>query len=87
MALTFPNPSRSFDQARNAIRFIGHDGIFEILFYVEVGVLAQSGRGAPSEAECLRAFDAVRSSIQDAARTAYSNGPRPFYMLKAADFR
>ena len=42
MTLAFPNPSRSFDDARNAVRFIGHDGMFEVRFFVEAGALAKS---------------------------------------------
>ncbi|MDH7797558.1 MULTISPECIES: DUF1488 domain-containing protein [unclassified Beijerinckia] len=87
MTLTFPNPSRSFDQARNAIRFTAHDGLFEVPFYVAIDALAKSGNRASSEAECLKAFDAARSSVQDAARAAYTNGHRGFYMLKAVNFR
>ncbi|MGO8112649.1 DUF1488 family protein, partial [Rhizobium leguminosarum] len=30
MALAFLNQSRSFDAARNAVRFIGHDGMFQV---------------------------------------------------------
>ncbi len=32
MTLEFLNPSRSFDKVRNAIHFIGHDGMFEVRF-------------------------------------------------------
>ena len=42
MTLAFPNPSRSFDEVRNAVRFIGHDGMFEVRFFVEAGALAKS---------------------------------------------
>ena len=42
MSLAFPNPSRSFDEVRNAVRFIGHDGMFEVPFFVEADAL--SGR-------------------------------------------
>ena len=28
MTLNFPNPSRSFDEKRNAVRFSGYDGMF-----------------------------------------------------------
>ena len=66
MTLAFPNLSRSFDEARNAVRFIGHDGMFEVPFFIEAGALARAeagiGKTKPSEAECLRAFDAVRGS-------------------------
>ena len=91
MTLIFPNPSRSFDEARNAVRFTGHDGMFEVRFFVDADVLAQSdttlrGTGA-SERKYLSAFDALRTSIQDVAREAYSHGRRNFYTLTTADFR
>jgi hypothetical protein len=86
MTLAFPNPSRSFDDVRNAVRFTGHDGMFEVPFYIETGAL--SGRGAAlSEAEYLSAFDAKRGSIHDVAREAYSHGRRTSYTLTSADFR
>ena len=79
MTLAFPNPSRSFDEARNAVRFTGHDGMFKVRFFVESDALGgQTGGGKtkPSETDCLTAFDAVRGSIHDVARQAYSNGRR-----------
>ena len=91
MTLAFPNPSRSFDEARNAVLFFGHVGLFEIRFFVEAGALAISGTALPisgmSEAKCLSAFDAVRTSILEVAREAYSHGRRNYYTLTAADFR
>jgi hypothetical protein len=91
VTLAFPNPSRSFDEARNAVRFTGHDGMFEVRFFVEAGALAQSDTTlhgtAMSETKYLSAFDALRASIQDVAREAYSHGRRNSYTLTAADFR
>lgn len=91
MTLAFLNPSRSFDEAKKAVRFIGHDGMFEVPFFIEAGALAKagakSGRTQLSEAECLTAFDAARGSIHDVAREAYSHGRRTYYTLTAADFR
>ncbi|KXF75405.1 hypothetical protein ATN84_19275 [Paramesorhizobium deserti] len=87
MTLEFPNPSRSFDEVRNAIRFIGHDGMFEVPFFVETAALAQPGRTPLSERDFLTAFDSARSSIHDVAREAYSQGRRTSYTLTAADFR
>jgi hypothetical protein len=43
----FPNPSRRFDEARNAVLFFGHDGVFEVRFFVEAGTLAISGTALP----------------------------------------
>jgi hypothetical protein len=87
MTLEFPNRSRSFDEARNAVRFLGYDGMFEVPFFVEAGALARSGRKELSEAEYLTAFDAARNSIHDVAREAYSHGRRTSYTLTATDFR
>jgi hypothetical protein len=87
LTLEFPNRSRSFDEARSAVRFIGHDGMFEVPFFVEIGALAGSGRAELSEQESLTAFDAARGSIHDVAREAYSHGRRTSYTLTAADFR
>lgn len=87
MTLEFPNPSRSFDEVRNAVRFVGHDGMFEVPFFVETSALAKAGKTQLSEADSLTAFDAARSSIHDVAREAYSQGRRTAYTLTAADFR
>jgi hypothetical protein len=40
-----------------------------------------------SEAQCLSAFDALRTSIHDVAREAYSNNRLNSYTLTATDFR
>lgn len=68
MALEFPNLSRSFDEARNAIRFSGYDGMTQVPFLIEAGALPRSGKTALSEEECLTAFDAARGSIHNVAR-------------------
>lgn len=91
MTLAFPNPSRSFDRTRNAVRFTGYDGMFEVPFFVETSALGQSGaepRGEDiPETRFLSAFDALRASIHDAARKAYFGGRRTSYILTAADLR
>lgn len=87
MTLEFPNRSRSFDEVRNAVRFMGHDGMIQVPFFVEADALAAKGSANPSEDECLSAFDAARSSINDAARKAYSKGRHNAYTLKAGDLR
>lgn len=87
MTLEFPNSSRSFDEVRNVVRFMGHDGMIAVPFFVETDALATKGSANPSEAECLSAFDAARSSINDVARKAYSKGRHNTYTLKAGDFR
>ncbi len=91
MTLEFPNRSRSFDDVRNAVRFVGHDGMFEVRFFVEADALTPSDpelrRAGVVETNSLSAFDAQRVSIHDIARKAYSSGRRDTYTLTAADFR
>ncbi|WFP74973.1 DUF1488 family protein [Mesorhizobium sp. WSM4906] len=89
MPLEFPNPSRSFDEVRNAVRFIGHDGMFAVPFFIEAGALGATGRKGPetAEAACLAAFDAARHSIHISARKLYSGGKRTTYTITAADMR
>jgi hypothetical protein len=57
MSLAFPNPSRSYDEARRGVRFSGHDGMFEISFFVEAAVLAGASRGPLSEQQYLQALE------------------------------
>ncbi|OJU83012.1 DUF1488 domain-containing protein [Shinella sp. PSBB067] len=88
MTLAFPNPARSFDEVRNAVRFFGHDGMFEIRFFVEAEALAEGRARAAgmSEAQCLSAFDAMRAPIYDAARKVYAKHRRNSNTLTASDF-
>ncbi len=90
MTLLLPNPSRSVDEKRNAVRFFGHDGMFELRFFVgaEALVMADTelGRSEISESKFLSVFDALRLSIYEVPRKAYSSG-RDSYTLTAADFR
>lgn len=91
MTLAFPNPSRSFDKSRSAVRFTGYDGMFEVPFLIETAALARSNAGAGavdgSEDGHLRAFDAARGAIHDLARKVYSQGRRTSYILTVADIR
>ncbi|GLK71867.1 DUF1488 domain-containing protein [Ancylobacter dichloromethanicus] len=91
MTLAFPNPSRSFDSARNAIRFTGYDGMFEVPFLIEIAALGNSASelrmSDALEAKCLTAFDTLRSSIYAAASKAYADGRRAPYILTSADIR
>lgn len=88
MTLAFLNPARSFDEVRNAVRFSGHDGMFEIRFFVEAAALGLSGDDMTEpEARSLSAFDDRRDMIHDAAHRAYSGRGGNFITLTAADFR
>lgn len=86
MALSFPNRSRNFNAARKAVRFLAHDGMFEIPFFVEAGALLKSSSPHSTEAECLSAFDAARGLIEDVAQNVYSSGHRSVYILTRDDF-
>ena len=37
MTINFPNPSRSYDATRRAVRFWGHDSAMEASFFVAEG--------------------------------------------------
>ncbi len=89
MALNFPNPTRSFDEMRKAVGFVGHDGLFEIKFFVEAGALAEGAAkgGDISEASCLSAFDSKLAAIHEKARKAYSSKRLRSYTLSASDLR
>jgi len=88
MALTFPNNSRSYDEASRRIRFFGYDGMFEIRFFLEIDALAKASSGKiAGEGEYLAAFDNLRKKIVAAAEKAYGKGSRGnMYTLTLADF-
>ena len=89
MALTFPNLSRSYDAAGKRIRFLGHDGMVQISFSVEIDAISKKKAAEPADAETdyLAAFDAVRGLVHDMARNAYSRGRKNMYDLTSADFK
>jgi Protein of unknown function (DUF1488) len=87
MALSFPNAARSYDQAHSRVRFIGHDGMFEIRFYVLAEVLAgERSTRTLSEGDYLAFFDALRSRILDAAQRAYKSSPNKSITLEQRHF-
>lgn len=91
MALSFPNPSRSFDEGRKAVRFIGHDGVFEVPFFIEADALAKAdgttARFDVSQDACLSAFDRLRATIHDVARAIHARRRSTSHILNASDFR
>lgn len=87
MSLAFPNASRSFEPARRAVRFWGHESQFEFTFYIDAEALHRlDPRGLDDEASLLRTFDAHRPRIEHAASAAHSRGRQSFYRLSASDF-
>ena len=62
MGLTFPNSSRSYDSDHGRIRFVGHDGMFQISFSITTDAVSRKRfDGADAERGYLAAFDASRS--------------------------
>jgi uncharacterized protein DUF1488 len=86
MTLTFPNPSRSFDATRNAVRFWGYDSAIECSFFVTRDALERLPRLLPEELALLAAFDGNREQICRAATRVYSRGQRGSYELDASAF-
>ena len=88
MTLTFPNRSRSYDTAHQRVRFLGHDGLFEVPFVVEAAAFSGGGSNTRvREADCLAAFDAERGTILEVAKRVYSHGRKNLYVLTSADFK
>ncbi len=89
MTLSFANPSRSYDEVRNAVRFVAHDGMFEIKFFVEAAALARAlPQGTRmSETQCLSAFDLMRETINKVAERVYSSHHKNMSTLTPGDFR
>lgn len=87
MALNFPNISRSYDESRKCVRFWGHDGTFEIAFFVDLEALSKL-QVMPQfdEAAILNAFDRCRARIIGVAATLYHRHRSSSYRLVAADF-
>jgi Protein of unknown function (DUF1488) len=86
MGLTFPNSSRSYDSDHGRIRFVGHDGMFQISFSITTD--AVSGKrfdDADAERGYLAAFDANRSQVLAIATKAYARTRKTTYALTAAD--
>jgi Protein of unknown function (DUF1488) len=88
MALSFPNSSRSYDETHSRIRFLGYDGMFEVRFYVPAEVLtAGLSHWTASESDYLASFDALRSKILDAAKSAYKSRPNRTITLALEHFK
>jgi len=77
MTLSFANRTRTYDERRAVIRFVGHDGLKQIVFLLSVG-LFEHDRSASSlrEQGYLTAFDQCRSRILEIARTLYQENNR-----------
>jgi Protein of unknown function (DUF1488) len=87
VALTFPNPSRSYDATRRAVRFWGYDSSMEASFFISADALRSlQPEMLADEAHCLSAFDTNRDAICAAAARVYGRGNKGSYDLAASDF-
>jgi hypothetical protein len=86
MALVFPNPSRSYDATRRAVRFWGHDRAMEWSFFVTAEALRRVHPAmVPDEVGMLGAFDSHRELICAAAAKIFLRGRKGSYELGAGD--
>jgi hypothetical protein len=79
MAIAFPNPSRTYDATRRAVRFWGYDQSMEISFFVTeaaLKALPAGPRAAVCHEDLLAAFDAHRARIHSAAEKVLRHGGR-----------
>jgi hypothetical protein len=87
MTIQFPNPSRSYDATRHAVRFWGHDSAIEASFFVAADALKRLQPSMDAdEGSLLSAFDLNRGRIHAAAAKVYGRGRKGSYELTRADF-
>jgi hypothetical protein len=87
MAISFPNPSRSYDTTRRAIRFWGYDSAMETSFFVSEDALQRIQPDMRfDEAGLLSAFDLNRELIYAIAAKVYKRGQKGSYDLLCDDF-
>jgi Protein of unknown function (DUF1488) len=85
--IAFPNLSRSYDPARRAVRFWGHDSVIEAAFFVNEDALRRIDPDVPAdETGFLKAFDSNRDRICAAAARVYVRGGCNSYDLDASNF-
>ena len=87
MAISFPNPSRSYDMTRRAVRFWGYDSAMESSFFVSEDALKRIQPDMRfDEAGLLSAFDLNRELIYATAAKVYKRGHKGSYDLLRDDF-
>jgi hypothetical protein len=87
MTLSFPNVSRSFDEAKQCVSFWGYDSAFEVCFQMGRDALARvAGKPCIGEQALLQAFDTNRPRIHAAATKAYTRRRGSYFALAPADF-
>ncbi|CAG9184901.1 hypothetical protein LMG23992_05365 [Cupriavidus laharis] len=82
MALSFPNPCRTYDETKHGVWFWGYDNAREITFLVEDHVLMNFDSALGSdEAGVLASFDQHRNEILKIAMALYAEGRQALYIL------
>jgi Protein of unknown function (DUF1488) len=86
MTINFPNPSRSYDATRRAVRFWGYDRSMESSFFIMAAALKQMEPNLQLDAtDILRVFDVNRERIHSIAAKVYARGRRGTYDLNVGD--
>ncbi len=87
MVLNFPNPSRSYEPGHSRVRFWGHDDAMEVSFFLAESALFHLSPGTASDEQAiLKAFDANRDRIMEAARNAYTGKLTHSFVLGESNF-
>ena len=85
MTLNFPNPSRSFDEKRNAVGFVGYVGVFEIRFFVEADALRatwRKGGKCPKRTAFRLSTDYAPTFMKRRAHGLFSQAPQLLHALR-----
>ena len=86
MGINFPNPSRSYDATRRAVRFWGYDSAMETSFFVTEDALKQLQPDMRFDGPgLLSAFDRHRERIYAAAAKVYRRSRRGSYDVLPRD--
>ena len=82
MALSFPNPSRNYDESVHGVRFWGYDQTFEITFFIEGGALMKiDANSKEDEVGFLETFDVNLDRIRKLADKVYSRRRKASYIF------
>ncbi|MCZ8158472.1 MAG: DUF1488 family protein [Rhizobiaceae bacterium] len=84
MSLSFANRTRTYDERRGVIRFVGHDGLKQVVFLLSVGLFEQdSSHSSLREQGYLMAFDRCHSRILEIAQALYRKKNRSMIEMDA----
>jgi hypothetical protein len=80
--LSFPNPSRSYDDTGRGVRFWGYDQTIEISFFLEEEALSKiNPETRTNETGFLNTFDVNRDRICKVAGSIYSRRRKASYIF------